>query len=114
MEEKIIEEVLSDGIIGKLSPIGRFKAGFKKVLMFIITLKIILETIRLLGNAIIKAIDLVRRAILISLEEKSWKVILWIKFWRVVYGIIGGVILEYNFGLFTKVLDFFNQLIELI
>lgn len=101
IEDKIVENVIKAGS-DKLSPME----VLRKILMFIITLKIVLETLKIIGGLLLKAINMVRQSILISLQNETWKIMLWVKTWRLIFGLIAGLALEYYFQLGTKILAF--------
>jgi len=114
MENKIVEEVLNETVVNKISPFARFRSVLKKILFFIITLKWILETIKLAWSLGGKSANHMRKALKLSITDKYdessvWATVLWIKFWAIAFGLIGGYLLHY-FELFTK-LDEWVQLI---
>ncbi|MDA3780310.1 MAG: hypothetical protein PF487_08875 [Bacteroidales bacterium] len=113
LEEKAIDELTKgdNSIVAKLSPWHRFKAVLKKILMFIITLKIVLETLKLLSQMMMKWFDMIRKTMLLHLSDTSWRVMLWATFWRLVYGVIGGILLEYYFQISDKVLELIEMVI---
>jgi hypothetical protein len=111
METEVIEELIPEEIVSKLSPWSRFKKGLKKVLLFIVTLKIVLETLKLIFSGIMKGINMTRKAVLLSLRDDTWKTVLWIKVWWVVFGLIGGYLLHY-FGVFIQLDDWIQLLID--
>ena len=116
MEEKIIEELLEETVVNKLSPFVRIKAILKKALFVIITLKWLLELIKLLWSLLGKCANNMRKALKLSITDKYdesgvWATVLWIKFWFVVFGLIGGYLLHY-FELFTKIDEWVKLIID--
>ena len=118
MEENIIEEVLEKNVLNKISPLSRLRSVLKKILFFIITLKWILETIKLTWSLGGKCANHMRKALKLSITDKYdeggvWATVLWIKFWAIAFGFIGGYLLHY-FELFTKIDEWVELIIDAV
>lgn len=92
VEGRLIEEV-AEKTLEKMSPFKRVFIAFKQ---FIVSMMLI----KWLISFAVAWFDMIRQSILLSLtdkyqENKVWKAILWIKTWRLIYGIIIGLLLAF-------------------
>lgn len=96
VEDKVVEEVVEQ---------TKPTSHLKKVIKFIITFKFLLELIMLISKLFLSIFNQARRATLLQLDDDSWKTVLWIKFWYLVFGLLGGVYLQSRYGLIDKAID---------
>ena len=111
-EDKVVGEI-TEKLVNKLSPAAKFKKIIKNVGLFIITFKWFLELLRLIGKGLTKSADNNRRAVKMSITDKYdegnvWVTVFWIKYRWTLIGLIGGILLQYYFDLFTMMEDFFD------
>lgn len=105
-EEKPIEQV-TEQIIGKLSFKKKFWETIKKILLVLTVFIIVYRLLKWTLNNI-------RKSWKLQLDDDDWGTIIWIKFWRIVYGLVGGILLQYYFSIFTKVENWIEFALDVI
>jgi hypothetical protein len=109
----MIQEVVQEEVISKISPWKRVGALMKKLLTAVIVLKWLVEILKFIGTIAAKCADQTRRAIKLSItdkydEGKVWVTILWLKFWWLVIGLVAMYLLHY-FGLLESIDSWINN-----
>lgn len=105
MEEgSVIEEVV------KLTPFGRFRVVVKNILMFIITLKWVLEIVKTLGKFFIGLFKITIKSIHKLTSPDTWDVVIFVGFIWLLLGFATGIILGYHYGIYEKILEWLDLL----
>lgn len=102
-----IEEVVTD-VVKKVSIKERVWKKIKRLLVILIVFKLMFQFVRWIANN-------ARKSLQLQLDDDTWGNIIWIKFWRLLYGLIGGVLIQYHFDIYTKIqewiIPFINEII---
>ena len=110
IEGKVIEKI-GDEVIKKASPLRRLWETIKKIVFSLMIIKWFI-------SFLVAWFNMIRQALLLSLtdkyqEDKVWKAVLWIKTWRLIYGIIIGLVLAYFYAADDHFMEFIYWIIDL-
>lgn len=101
-----VEEVVSN-VVNKISFRKQFWNKLKKLLLLLLLFKWLFQFLKWWANNI-------RKAVKIQVDDTTWGTVIWIKIWRLLYGVIGGVLLEYYFNVFTNAKDWIFNIANVI